>query len=466
MKKDMHMSILKYVLQLAVITCVLTSCNVIRPYQSPNLATSGLYRDHHDIDSTGLGQMSWKDLFTDSLLTDLISQGLENNLDLQMAYTRIQQAEAYFLQSRAAFMPLVNADLGITRSKLSEAQGFGIRTHATQYQLGLSAAWEADIWGKLRSSKRAAMASFLQSQAGAQAVQTGLVAGIANYYYVLMALDEQLAITEQTVMNWDTTVSIMRELKESAIVTEAAVVQSEAQRYVAEVTIPDLRQSIRETENALSILLGMPPEKIERGQLDQQEITDDLATGVPALLLANRPDVLQAELNLRYYFEMTNVARTYFYPALNVSGSAGFSALMLRDFINPASLAASIGASLTQPVLNRRINKTRLEVAEAQQQEALLNFRNTLLVAGQEVSDALSLHQTAIDKMQIRDNQLVALQKSVDYSQELLQNGFANYNEVITARQSMLQAELGSVNDQLQRFQAIINLYRALGGGR
>jgi outer membrane protein TolC len=192
---------------------------------------------------------------------------------------------------------------------------------------------------------------------------------------------------------------------------------------------------------------------------------DALQTGVPAQLLANRPDVQQAELNYRAFFELTNVARASFYPALVINGTLGQSALALGDLVRPSYLAASVGLGLTQPIFNQRLNRTRLAVARAQQQEAALNFQSTLLNAGREVSDALSLHQTALEKMQVRTYQIDALEKSVSYSQELLRYGFANYNEVITARQSLLQAQLGGTNDRLQRLQSVVSLYRSLGGG-
>ncbi len=444
---------------------VFASCKVTKTYQTPEVNTNNLFRDVSSADTNSIANLKWNEIFTDPALQRLIGQSIAQNLDLKIAYTRIQQAQAYYVQSGAAFLPTVNANTSLTESKLSAVQGFGIRNNATQFQLGLSSVWEADIWGRLSSSRRASFANLLQSEAGARAVQTGLVAAIANYYYSLLALDQQLAITEQTVRNWDTTVITMRALKEAARVTEAAVVQSEAQRYAAEVTIPDLKQRIRETENALSIVMGVAPATINRGLLDNQSPVETLQTGVPAQLLANRPDVQQAELAYRSSFELTNVARAAFYPALAITGSAGLSSLTLANFLDPSSIAASIGAGLTQPIFNRRLNRTNLAVAQAQQQAALLDFQNTLLNAGQEVSNALSLYQTAIEKRNIRTNQLSALQKSVQYSQELLRNGFANYTEVINARQFLLQAELGRVNDQLQQLQATVNLYRSLGGG-
>ncbi|HYH15244.1 MAG TPA: TolC family protein, partial [Flavisolibacter sp.] len=229
----MNKNFLKYLSFVVLFAIVVASCKVTKSYQSPDVQTNGLFRDRNTADTTTIATLPWREVFTDTTLQRLIVQGISQNLNLQIAYTRIRQAQAYYEQSRAAFLPSLNANAGVTESRLSEAQGFGIRTHATQFQLGISSAWEADIWGRLSSSRRANLANLLQTEAGARAIQTGIVSGIANFYYTLLALDQQLAITEQTVRNWDTTVTTMRALKEAARVTEAAVVQSEAQRYAA-----------------------------------------------------------------------------------------------------------------------------------------------------------------------------------------------------------------------------------------
>lgn len=455
----------RYILFTAIALMVLASCKVTQPYQQPALPTDSLYRDVAVSDTGSIATFSWEEFFKDENLKSLIKTGLDNNPDLLTAWLRVQQAESYLLQSRTAFFPTLNANAGATVAKLSEAQGFGIRDNVTQYELGLSSSWEIDVWGKLKSSRKAQAAALLQSQEGANAVKTALVANIANLYYTLLTLDEQLAITRQTVENWSITVETMRELKNAGRVTEAAVVQSEAQKYAAEVTIPDLLQSIRETENRLNVLLGRNPGPIQRTSLKAQQLPENLETGVPAQLLANRPDVKAAEYNYRYYFELTNVARTAFYPTLTITGSAGLSSLEISKLLDPASFAASVGAGILQPITGRRTNKTRYEVARYQEEEAYVNFRNRLLVAGEEVSNALSLYETAKSKIAVRTHQMAALEKSVDYSLELLQNGFANYTEVITARQSLLMAELGSVNDRFQQITATIGLYRALGGG-
>jgi len=444
---------------------VITSCKVTRIYETPQVSTDSLFRSNNTSDTNTIAAISWEEFFTDEKLKVLIKTGLENNPDLQTAFLRIQQAESYLLQSRAAFFPTLNSNAGVSIAKLSEAQGFGIRDNITQYEIGLSSSWEIDIWGKLKSSRKAQIASLLQTEAGADAIKTGLVANIANLYFTLLTLDEQLAITRQTVENWNLTVETMRELKISGRVTEAAVVQSEAQKYAAEVTIPDLVQSIREAENRLNVLLGRPPGAIDRAALRDQKFPGKLEAGVPAQLLANRPDVRAAEFNYRYFYELTNVARTAFYPALTITGSAGLSSLDISDLLDPGSFAASIGAGILQPVTNRRANRTRYEVAGYQEEEAFINFRNSLLLAGEEVSNALSLYETANSKIAVRTLQMDALEKSVDYSLELLQNGFANYTEVITARQSLLMAELGEVSDRFQQISAAISLYRSLGGG-
>lgn len=460
----MNKKIFRYLLMFAIAGFFLASCKVTQPYKSPVMSVDSLFRDRATDDTATIASIHWNDFFTDTILQNLIEQGIRHNPDLQIAFTRIQQSQAYYLQSGAAFLPALNANAGVTTSKYSKSQSVQVNG-ATQYQAGLSASWEADIWGKLRSSKKSSLANLLQTESAARAVQTNLVSSIATYYYSLLALDQQLAITQMTVRNWDTTVQTMKALKEGAVVTGAAVVQSEAQLYAAQVTIPDLKQSIKETENALSILIGNSPSGIKRGQLQDQSFMEMLHTGVPAQLLSNRPDVQEAEYNFRYYFELTNVARTYFYPSLSITGSAGFNAFSFSDLFRPGALAASIGAGLTQPIFNQRGNKTRLEVAKSQQQEAYFNFQNTLLKAGQEVSNAMSLYETSNEKTSIRKNELTALELSVDYTQELLKNGFANYTELITARQSLLQAELGRINDRLQQLQAVVDLYSSLGGG-
>lgn len=437
-----------------LLSAILSSCHTFKQYQKPAAPDADLFRQEYQAtDSFSIATLPWKDFFKDTYLQSLLQEGIENNYDLLTALTRVQQAEAYYAQSKQALLPTLSGRASVDHSK------------STVYQLGVSSSWELDIWGKLSSSKRASLASLLRTQAGSKAVQTNLVSAIASSYYQLLSLDKQLQITEQTVENWKSTVTTMKALKEASRVTEAAVVQSQALQYAAEVTIPDLKQNIKRTENALSILIGRKPGEIARGSLDAQVGLTNVEVGLPAQLLANRPDVQMAELNLREQFEMTNVARAYFYPSLSITGSAGQVSNHFGDLFNASATLGQVTAGLLQPIFNGRLNRTRLEVAKAEQQAAFYAFQASLLTAAEEVSNALSEYETALQKATIRIQQLDALEKSVEYSQELLENGFANYTEVITARQNLLQAELSGVNDQLQKYSSVIELYRALGGG-
>jgi NodT family efflux transporter outer membrane factor (OMF) lipoprotein len=336
---------------------------------------------------------------------------------------------------------------------------------AHQYLLGLSSSWEADVWGKLRSTRRAYAASVMQSEAYRRVVLTQLIADIADNYYSLLALDAQLEITRQTVQNRIKDVETMKLLLEGDVVTGAAVVQSEAQRYAAEVTIPDLERNVREAENLLATLLGRVPGPIERSTLAGQAPPPELLTGVPGQLLRNRPDVQQAEYAFASNFELTNAARTYFYPSFTITANGGLTSTTLSNLFSPNALFASIVGGLAQPIFSQGFNRARLRRSEGLQQEYLYTYQQTMFTAGQEVSNALFSYQSAADKKRIRAQQLAALNKSVDYTQELLRAGFANYTEVLQAQQSLLQAQLNSVNDELQQRQAVTDLYHALGGG-
>jgi len=460
----------KQVFVLLAATSLLSACAVTKTYKSPDILTEGLYRDQRTTDSATIANMPWQSVFADEKLKVMIQKGLDQNIDLKNAIQNILQAQATLRQSKLAFLPTLDASADYTHAKQSVAAlnfpaGININTLTNTYKLSLSTSWEADIWGKLSSTKRAALASYLGTDAARKAIQTQLIADIANNYFSLMALDQQLAITKETLKRRIENVETMKALKEGAVVNGAAVVQSEASRYATEVTIPDLNQSIRETENALNILLAQAPGPIDRNTLEVQVTPANLAVGLPAQLLQNRPDVQQAEFALRTAFENTNAARTYFYPALTITASGGFSSLQLKNIFDNSIFYNLVGG-LTQPIFNQGLNKQRLVNAQSQQVQALNNFQQSLLVAGQEVSNAMYAYQAATEKTDARSKQIVALTKAVDYTQELLRFSSAtNYTDVLTSEQSLLAAQLSGVSDRLQKLQSVVNLYRALGGG-
>lgn len=447
------------------------SCKVTQTYKTPDeLQSDSLYRGVSTTDTTSIADLKVETFFSDATLQGLIKQGIENNLDMLSAIERIKSAEAQLRASKAAYLPSLSLDLQAQDNKQSQAglnfpPGVNIRTETQLYRAQLSTAWELDIWGKIGSAKRAALATYLQTDAARRAVQTQLIANIANNYYSLLAFDAQLKITQQTLESRIKAVETMKSLKDAAIVNGAAVVQSEANRYAAEVTIPDLKRSIRETENALSILLGKSAGAINRGDLASQNAYPDLKTGVSSQLLKNRPDIQSAEFAFQSAFENTNVARTYFYPSLTLTANGGLSSLTIENFFKN-SVFYSIVGGLTQPIFNKGLNKARLASAKATQQIAFYDFQKAMLTAGSEVSNALFAYETAVEKENSRAKQVAALQKAVDFTNELLKYSSAtNYTDVLTSEQALLAAQLSGVNDKLQELQAAVNLYRAVGGG-
>jgi len=445
-----------------LVVLLFCSCRLTENYKRPlDIADNKLYRNVNVNDTNNIADIPWNKIFSDSVLQHLIQEGIDNNIDLKIAISRIKQAQANLRQSRAAFFPSLEL---IANGPILNAEK--VLNPSTAYEFYGSASWEVDIWGKLRSSKRAAVLALLQSNAYKKAVQTQLVSDIAMNYTTLMALDAQLQLTLKTIDNRSLDVEIMKKLKESDVVTGAAVVQSEANRYSVEVTVPDLRQNIRIVENTLSMLLGRNPGNIARDSLNNQQAFTGLQTGIPARLLVNRPDVMEAEYQLQYYFELTNVAKSYFFPSFTITAQGGWATGNISQLFNATSLFGNIIAGLTQPVFNHGLNKQRLKITQAQREESLLIFKKTMLNAGQEVSNALSNYQTATDKIKLREHQIEFLQKSVEYTKELLKySANTNYTDVLTSEQSLLAAQLNGISDKVQQLQSAISLYRSLGGG-
>ena len=448
---------------LFVLIIFLSSCKVLQPYKQPDvLSKEKLFRDLAINDSTNIADMPWRSLFTDKLLQNLIEEAIKNNPDLQIAITRMKKAEANFKQSKASLFPSLNLNADASYQN-NDAAVAGV---PATYQFSGTASWEADIWGRLRSAKRANLSLFLESEAYKRAVQTRLIANVAINYYTLLAFDAKLQVTEKTIENRNSDVETMKLMKDNDLVTGADLVQSQANLYSAKVTIPEIKQSIYETENALSLLLGRNPGPITRSSLNEQEISADLRTGIPVQLLANRPDVQEAEYQFRYGFEMTNVARKYFYPSLTISATGGITSTDLSKLFNASSVFWNIVGGITQPIFNQGQNKQRLRVAQANQEEYLITFKQTLLTAGQEVANALHGYQTASEEIALRTSQIEFLEKSVDYTMELLKyTSSTNYTDVLTSEVNLLSAQLNSINDKLLQLQAVVSLYQSLGGG-
>ncbi|PKG53503.1 efflux transporter outer membrane subunit [Olleya sp. 1-3] len=453
-----------------VVALTLQSCFVAQDYVRPELPVSdALYRtDNLPADSVSIADVSWKTLFTDQYLQQYIEEGLQNNMDVRIAIQQMVAAQAYAKQGKAGYLPSVSVGTNWTHQELSKNTQFGAfltDTSTDQFDVTANLSWEADIWGKIRSNKRATQAAYLQSVAGHQAVKTQLISSIANTYYNLLALDAQLEVTKQTIATRKTSVETIKALKEAGQVTQVAVDQNVAQYNSAQALQVDIETAIFKTENMLSILLGKSAQDFERSNLDIQKIDEQLKLGVPATLLSNRPDVMSAEYNLIQSFELTNVAKSNLYPSLKLTASGGLQSLEIDKLFNANSIFANIVGGLTQPLFNKRALKTQKEVAIAQQEQALLQFKKTLLIAGSEVSNALFSYKSETKKFQFRKNEVEALRQAESNSDILLKNGYANYLDLLTARQSALSAELNIIDSKLQQLVSIVDLYEALGGG-
>lgn len=464
----MNRKTMKKIIGLCCATLLLSSCHIYKSYDRPeSIDASGIYRDPAAVndtlaanDTTNMGNLSWKEIFRDPKLQALIEEGLANNVDMQAAVLRVKESKALLNSARLSYLPsLALAPQGSLTSVDA--------TPVKNYTLPASASWEVDLFGKLLNAHRGQKASYLQSKAYQQAVRSQLIGGIANAYYSLLMLDRQVSVTEENVALMKETVRTMEAMKEAGMTTESAVAQSKGAYHQTEASLADLKRQVRETENSISVLLAKAPQNIERGTLEEQVMPTELAVGVPLQLLENRPDVKAAELALASAYYTTNQARSAFYPGVNITGTLGWTNGSNGTVIsNPAVMLWNAIGSLTQPIFQRGKLVANLKVSKAEEQIAKMNYQQTILEAGKEVSDALFLYDTADKKLTEHQAQVSEMQKAVEMNKDLFQAGKATYLEIITAQQSLLSAQLNEVSDTFQRMQAVINLYSALGGGR
>lgn len=452
---------MRKLIPILLIAALAGSCRIYKNYKRPEVTTDNLFGDNIPSgDTTTIGNLAWKELFTDTALHSLIEEGLQNNTDLRIARLKTEEAAATLRTSRLAYLPSVSLAPQGTLSSFD-----GQKTTKT-YQLSGAASWEVDIFGRLTNAKRGAKAALEESDAYRQAVQTQLIATIAGSYYTLLMLDAQVAISKETADNWQENVKTLQALKNAGQTNEAAVSQAEANRLSVEASLKTLLQQLNETENGLCTLLGRTPQSIRRTTISEQQFPQELAYGVSLQLLGNRPDIRQTEAALAQAFYYTNESRAAFYPSITLSGNAGWTNSGGAAITNPGALLLQAVGSLAQPLFNKGANTARLKIARAQQKEALLSFQQSLLNAGAEVNDALVQWQTARDRISIGEQQIDALQTAVKSTSLLMQHGTTTYLEVLTAQQSLLQAELTQASDHFDEIQGVINLYHALGGGK
>ncbi|MGM9713508.1 MAG: TolC family protein [Prevotella sp.] len=449
-------------LMLILAASLLTGCGIYTDYHRQDVHnTDSLYRGvTADVEDTlMLSDISWRELFADTLLARWIETGLEHNSDIQIARLQTEEVQASLRASRLAILP------SLSLNPQGSLSSYGGEKPAKTYSLGVAAEWEVDAFGGLRNAMKGTQASVEASRAYEQAVQTQLIATIAEAYYSLLSLDRKLAITRETAQQWGESVRVMKALKRAGEANEAAVAQAEASRLEAETAVITLTKQIKELENTFSALVGVAPSDIERGSILELPFKERWAEGIPVRQLSRRPDVRQAEWRLAQAFYATNEARSAFYPKITLSGTAGWTNNSGAGIVNPGEWLLNAVGSLVQPLFSRGRNTANLKIARAQQQEAQIAFSQKLLDAGTEANNALSRWQAARMTAELDRKKVEALQTAVNSTQLMMRHGSTNYLEVLTAQQTLLQAQLAEVADKYEEIQGAISLYHALGGG-
>ncbi|MEI9945558.1 MAG: efflux transporter outer membrane subunit [Chitinophagaceae bacterium] len=468
----MKTGIITYVI--AFMLLFLSACKVSKDITMPVAPLPEAYRNVNTTDSSGIADIQWKQFFTNAGLQQLIDSAIAKNYDMQTAIKNIEAAQLILKQSKLGNLPeaklqatgAINRPSDNSLNGLSLSQFLG-RSYVEDYTLSASLSWEADIWGKIKNQKAKALASYLQTGEAKKAVQTNLVSFVAKGYYNLLMLDAQVTIAKKNLLLNDSTLNIIRLQYNAGQVTALAVQQAEAQRLVAAQLVPRIEQDIVIQENALSVIAGVSPATIQRnGTINDVMFTNTVSAGVPSALLQNRPDVRSKELELTIANANTGIAKANMYPSLTITAAGGINSFVASNWFNiPASLFAAAAGGITQPLFQRKQLKTQYELSKVQRETAVILFRQSVLIAVGEVSDAL-IRVDKLEKQQtIAAARVNTLQLAIGNADLLFKNGMANYIEVITAQGNVLQGELELVVLKKEQLSAVVELYRSLGGG-
>lgn len=457
-----------------VVSGYLSSC-AVQKYKQPELNLPQTFRSEEEQpDTLGIAKVSYRDFFKDPVLVALIDKAMQQNNDLKVALKQIEFASLGYRQSKWGYAPKIDATVlgaNVTRPSDNSIQGlqmgqFGL-THAEDFNASVNLSWEADIWGKIKGAKEQALADYLQTQEAAKAVKTRLVAEVVTGYYNLLMLDKQLEITKENLSFADSTLFIVKKQYELGMITSLAVQQQQMTKDQILKSIPVIESSISTQENALSILTGTMPDKIARqASLDNIQDPDNLSAGIPTQMLAFRPDVKSSELNFRKSISAIHVAKVSMYPALNITAQGGLNSFKSSNWFNiPGSLFGIIGGTLVQPILNGRQLKTKYEQSKISSEQAELNFKQSVLSAVGEVSDALVRIQKLQEQQVVAESLVKQAEEAVANSLTLYRYNEVTYLEVIVAQTNKLQIELDLASIKTQRLNAITTLYRSVGGG-
>ncbi|QHS59066.1 TolC family protein [Chitinophaga agri] len=453
---------------------LLEACKVSKDTPTPKPELPAAFRNSVQTDTTTVADLPWDSFFTDATLKGLISNAIKKNFDMQVAILNVEAARLQMRQAKLLNLPSakLNVTAGTTRPSDNSLNGISLSQflgtqHLEDYSANIQFAWEADIWGKIRNQKKEALAAYLQTDESRKLLQTDIVATVSKAYYNLLMLDEQLAVAQRNVQLNDSTLRIIRLQYDAGQTTLVAVQQAEAQQLTAAQLIPQIEQDMTVQENALRILSGELPAEIDRQtKLNDYPLTDKLSAGVPSDLLSHRPDVRSSELALTIANARVGVAKANMYPSLVITASGGVNAVKFSDWFQvPTSLFGLASGAIVQPLFDRKNLKTQFEVAKIQREQSVIRFRQSVLEAVGEVSDALVKIDKLKSQYDIASNKVHTLQQAVSNANQLFQSGRATYLEVIIAQSNVLQSELEVSNLRRDQLYAVVDLYRSLGGG-
>lgn len=447
-------------------TMMMGSCGIYSKYERPDINTDGIIRDQmsasdmkETTDTASFGNLPWRQVFTDPMLQDLIQQGIDNNVNMRNAALNVKMVEAQLTAAKLAFVP----QFTFTPQATVSSWDFG-KARQT-YSLPVNASWTIDLFGNLLNQKRSAQMALLATKDYQLVVKTQIVSNIANLYYTLLMLDRQLEIINEISTLTKDTWDVMKMQMELGRYRSTSVQSAEAAHYNVLARAEDMKRQIRETENALSILIGQPAQAIARGKLANQTLPTEFSTGIGLQFLANRADVHRAEMTLAGCFYDVNTARSRFYPKITISGSGAYTNSGGGMIVNPGKILASAIGSLVQPIFMNGQLKAGLVVAQAKYEQAYNNWQNAIFQAGSEVSNALVKYNSNAAKSELDAHQVAVLRQNVEHAKMLVSESSSTYLEVIQAQSSLLNAEISQLTDDFNKMQAVVSLYQALGGG-
>ncbi|MFT3679850.1 MAG: efflux transporter outer membrane subunit [Ferruginibacter sp.] len=458
----------------AFLLLFLAACAVSKNIETPKEVVPSTYRSATAADTNTIAAIQWKQFFRNENLQQLIDSAIAHNYDLQTALKNIEAAQLIVGQSKLGYLPeaRLQATAAINRPSDNSLNGLSLsqflgKSYVEDYTISAVLSWEADIWGKIKNQQSKALATYLQTAEAKKAIQTNLVSSVAKGYYNLLMLDAQVAIAKKNLLLNDSTLTIIKLQYNAGQVTALAVQQAEAQRLVAAQLVPQLEQEIAIQENAISVLSGLAPAAVKRsGTLNDRLFAGKTSAGVPAALLQNRPDIRAKELELTIANANTGIAKANMYPSLTITAGGGINSFKASNWFNiPASLFATAAGGLTQPLFQRKQLKTQYELSKVEREKSVIAFRQSVLTAVGEVTDALVKVDKLKEQQDIAATRVNTLQQATGNANLLFKNGMANYLEVITAQSNVLQGELELAVLQKEQSAALIELYRSLGGG-